>query len=65
LKRIRSLGDADGLSDSDSSVCFVTLFGIQFCPFPGREGIFIYRVRLVDVLLMVALVSGEFFLDVY
>jgi len=66
LKRIRNLGDADGLSDSDSSVCFVTFFGIRFFwPRPGREGIFIYRVRLVDVLLIVALVRGKFFLEVY
>ena len=66
IEKIRYFGDADGLSDSDSSACFVPLFGIQFFwPFPGREGIFIYRVRLVDTLLMVALVRGMLFLEVY
>ena len=42
------------------------VFDIQFlwlCP--NREGIFIYRVRFVDVLLMVALVRGKFLLEVH
>jgi len=36
LKTIRNLVDADGQSDSDSSICFASFFGIQsFWLFPS------------------------------